>query len=187
MRRFNKKSGNGYQYHSRLPVKQRNGGLLLFGIVVSVVSLPERWTVGIQVVVSGNSHLAEGEQILILDTVHAVTNVMRDLRLQFADESLEYAHFGNGHESGLLQSQDMTEDRGEVVVDAVKAVIRPEFSSNMGSSQVCLQTGEFGQGLRRVDARRLPVHLIAATQARSAANLKLGHYQTGVQFEFTFE
>lgn len=161
MRRFNKKALTAVRAER---------------ICTCLFLLPECWTLWIQVMLPIDACASKPERIVVFNLVHLVHNVMGNERLQLAHKTTKNAHFDNGHESGLLQSPDMAGDRGEVVIDGGQAVIRPEFSSNMVLSQVCLQTGEFGQGLRRVDARRLPVHLIAATQARSAANLKLGHY-----------
>jgi hypothetical protein len=162
MRRFNKKALTEIRAES---------------VCVCLVLLKCR-TFWIQAMFPSNPHLAEFERVLILNSVHVVTHVMRDEGLQLSDKPLEHAHFLDGHESRSFQKPAVAGDRAEMVIETRKAVVSPEFSSKMLPSQVCLLTGEFGQGLRRVHARRLPAEVIAGTQARSAANFKLGHYQT---------
>ena len=145
-------------------------------ISICLAVLSERWTLWIQVMFPSNASLPKPEHIFILNRMHFVHNVMTDLRLQFSDEPLKHAHFDNGHESGLLQSPAVASDGREVMIDGRKVVVRPEFSSKMVPSQVCLQTGEVGQGSIRVNSRALPAHLIAGTQAGKSVKSKLGHY-----------
>jgi hypothetical protein len=73
--------------------------------------------------------------IVIFYGVHLVANVMGNHGLQFADKTAEDVHFLGWQEPCLLQSVNMARDRGKVVVNTGQAVIRPEFSSKMVSSQ----------------------------------------------------
>jgi hypothetical protein len=81
-----------------------------------------------------NPSLAELEHVSVFKRVHAVTHVMRDLRLKLADKPLEHAHFGNGHESRLLQSSAVPGDRREAVIETGKAPVRPELALKVVSS-----------------------------------------------------
>ena len=100
--------------------------------------LLEWWSFGVQVVVTRNTGLAEVEAVTIFNSVHVVTDVMADLRLQFADQPLEHAHFDNRHESGIFQGLDVPRDGREMMVKAGKAPVCPELAFKMMSSQVCL-------------------------------------------------
>lgn len=90
-----------------------------------------------------NTNTAIAEAIVILYGVHPVYNVMRNHALQFAHKTSEDLHLGNGHEFRFPKGADVARDCGEVLVDAGKAVVRLQLSSEMFSlkmlsSQVCL-------------------------------------------------
>lgn len=82
-----------------------------------------------------NARLAKPEHVFFFNSMHTVCNIEADLRLQFTDKTLEHAHLDYGHESRLFQTPAVAGDRGEVVIDTGKTVIRPELSSMMVSSQ----------------------------------------------------
>jgi len=139
--------------------------------------LLESRTIWIQVVFPSNASLSVTKHVFVFNSVHFVHNVMGNHGLQFTNKAIKDLHFDNGHESGLLQSPAVTGNCSEMVIDAGQAVIRPEFSSKMFPSQVCLLTGEFGQGRIRAKTRVRPAHLIAGTQAAKSVKSKLGHYR----------
>ena len=83
-----------------------------------------------------NTSLTKVEAVAVFNSVHVVANIVRDLCLQLADESLEDPHFGNGQESGLLQSPAVARDGREAVVKVVQTLVGLQLSSKMMSSQI---------------------------------------------------
>ena len=84
-----------------------------------------------------NARLAKFEAVAVFNGVHVFANIMRDERLQFSDKPIEDAHFENGHEPGIFEFPNMARDGGEVMIEAGKALIRPELSFMMVPSHLC--------------------------------------------------
>jgi hypothetical protein len=89
------------------------------------------------VVLPFDTNSTEFEHVLIFHCVHSVANIVRDLRLQFADETLKDRHLSAREKPGLLKGADMMRDEMKVLVDAGKGLIRLKLSSKIGSSHLC--------------------------------------------------
>jgi hypothetical protein len=115
--------------------------------------------------------------ILFFQIVQFASNEIIDLGLQLSGEIGIGSHLDNGDEAIAFDKPAVAGDGRECAIEPAKALVGSDFTARMVSSQVCLLTGEFGQGCVRVQARALPADVIAPAQARSEANFKLGHYQ----------
>ena len=85
--------------------------------------------------VPSDARLTVLEHIVIFTSMHAVTNVMADLRLQFQRETAKDIQFVMLQESGLFQLPEMTTDRSEFPVEMVQTSVSLQFSTNIRSSQ----------------------------------------------------
>lgn len=103
-----------------------------------------------------NTNTAIAKAIVVFHAMHTVCYVMGNHALQFADKTREDLHLGNGHQFRLFQRADMPGNRGEVLIDAGKAVVRLQLSSQMFSlkmlsSQVSSYVSEIWSGIRQRD------------------------------------
>ena len=81
---------------------------------------------------------AEVEHIFIFHATHLVNDRMTDLRLQFADKSVECAHLDNGHEAQVFQHPALAGNDVESVIERVKTSVRASLPFKMVSSHVRL-------------------------------------------------
>ena len=82
-----------------------------------------------------NTGFAEVKPVFLLDSIHSVNNGMTDLRLQFPDKPIEYAHLDNGHEAQVLQKPALAGDDIKGLVERVKTSVSPSLPFKMVSSQ----------------------------------------------------
>ncbi len=112
-----------------------------------------------------NTSFTELEAVSIFKGVHGVTHVMRDVGLQFADESLKNPHLCTGYESGMFQGLHIPRDGREVMVEIGKALVRSELAFKMVSSQVASNTGDLVRATSAFTRWRGPFVLIGRNSA----------------------
>lgn len=78
-----------------------------------------------------NSDAAIAETVVFFYGTHAIGYSVGNHALQFADKASESLHCGNVHKFRFLKPADVARDRGEVLIDAGKAVVHREFSYAM--------------------------------------------------------
>jgi hypothetical protein len=105
--------------------------------------------------------------------VHSVANIVRDLRLQFTDETLKDRHVSAREKPSLLKGADMLRDQVKVLVDSGKGLIRLKLSSKISSSHFLSYSEGFWSGLASCYSTALArLHLSAVSLWKT----KMTHY-----------
>ena len=112
------------------------------GYMVTQNSLPECWTVWIEMVFPRNAGFAEFKPVRVFHRVHTVTNVVADLRLQFPHKITENMKVFSRQKSGGLHVKEQASDCPEFLVEAIQTAVGSEFPFKMWSSQVASNTGD---------------------------------------------
>lgn len=133
--------------------------------------------------INANSPVAE--TVVFFYGMHAIGYVVGNHALQFADKASESLHRGNVHESGFLKPADVARDRGEVLIDAGKAVVHREFSYAMLSFKMlpshflsCVE-GIWSGIRQRVQRWRVPSQASHHRANRKRSKQPLASYRRG--------
>ena len=110
-------------------------------------------------VISFNSDFAMLKHVLAFDEVKTLCNIVRDLRLQFAGESLQSVHLGAGKQPCVFKLLNMVSYCVKVLINTGKRLINVELPLRMVSSQVASMKGDLVRAAFGLLHRMRPVSL----------------------------